>query len=658
MGRDGGGIRARRLALVVLAMGAVLALPVEPALAATIHVNCDTEDLQPRITAAAAGSTLLIKGTCYGNFTVDHQLTLKGDPTATLDGNGAGPTLQVSALDPVHVAQLVITGGTAGIVHTQGMSSAGPLTLDRVTVRDNANTLLAGFATSGGGIFSRGTLRLTRSSVLHNVVRVTNLTSGAEAFGGGIYSEGPTSLVDSVVSSNRASANTSSSGADTRAEAGGGGIAFVGSSLTVRSSHVDGNRVTATSANGNATARGGGIRLDVVGSPPDISILDSSVDGNLVAASGVQGIAGGGGLVTTKIVGTIAITGSTLLGNEASALASGASVLVFGGGLGVGTEGGLTVSSSRIVGSRLFARSSAGGVAFGVGIYNEGAASVGSSSISSGRADVHANTSVTGVGGGIFQDTSGKPLHVLRSTITGNQLALRSDSSFVSGGGGGIHSVGPTTIVASTLSGNSISATAGGTSPATAIGGGLNLSDGSGHAIRNSTIAGNAARAVAPGGTATAAGGGIEFSAQTANVVNATVARNLVGGSGPTTNVTGGGLDVKTGPVTLRATIVGLNTSSGSGQDCSGAVGSSGHNLLTHPAGCAFAQVASDKLGVNPKLGLLANNGGPTKTAALLLGSPAIDAIPTAACALPTDQRGVHRPQGPRCDIGAYERRP
>ncbi len=55
----------------------------------------------------------------------------------------------------------------------------------------------------------------------------------------------------------------------------------------------------------------------------------------------------------------------------------------------------------------------------------------------------------------------------------------------------------------------------------------------------------------------------------------------------------------------------------------------------------------------------LKNNGGPTQTIALLTGSPAIDAIPqgTNGCgtSIPTDQRGVNRPQGTGCDIGAYE---
>ncbi len=63
----------------------------------------------------------------------------------------------------------------------------------------------------------------------------------------------------------------------------------------------------------------------------------------------------------------------------------------------------------------------------------------------------------------------------------------------------------------------------------------------------------------------------------------------------------------------------------------------------------------------DPLLGPLADNGGPTPTQALLPGSPAIDGIPLADCVdafgdpITTDQRGVPRPQGAACDIGAYE---
>jgi hypothetical protein len=61
---------------------------------------------------------------------------------------------------------------------------------------------------------------------------------------------------------------------------------------------------------------------------------------------------------------------------------------------------------------------------------------------------------------------------------------------------------------------------------------------------------------------------------------------------------------------------------------------------------------------VDPKLGPLHDNGGPTLTLALLAGSPALNVISTP-CSVTVDQRGVHRPQpqGGKCDIGSFERR-
>jgi hypothetical protein len=54
-------------------------------------------------------------------------------------------------------------------------------------------------------------------------------------------------------------------------------------------------------------------------------------------------------------------------------------------------------------------------------------------------------------------------------------------------------------------------------------------------------------------------------------------------------------------------------------------------------------------------LAQLADNGGPTYTHALVPGSPAIDASPHDADCPSADQRGVSRPQGAQCDIGAFE---
>ncbi|HMJ13210.1 MAG TPA: choice-of-anchor Q domain-containing protein, partial [Polyangiaceae bacterium] len=54
-------------------------------------------------------------------------------------------------------------------------------------------------------------------------------------------------------------------------------------------------------------------------------------------------------------------------------------------------------------------------------------------------------------------------------------------------------------------------------------------------------------------------------------------------------------------------------------------------------------------------LGPLADNGGFVPTRAPAAGSVLIDQIPSAACPTVSDARGIARPQGVACDIGAVE---
>ena len=74
-----------------------------------------------------------------------------------------------------------------------------------------------------------------------------------------------------------------------------------------------------------------------------------------------------------------------------------------------------------------------------------------------------------------------------------------------------------------------------------------------------------------------------------------------------------------------------------------------GQNLQYPSNTCGAATVD------NPLLSAAADNGGQTLTAALGLGSPALDVGDPAYCP-PTDQRGFGRPVGAGCDLGAYER--
>jgi hypothetical protein len=71
-----------------------------------------------------------------------------------------------------------------------------------------------------------------------------------------------------------------------------------------------------------------------------------------------------------------------------------------------------------------------------------------------------------------------------------------------------------------------------------------------------------------------------------------------------------------------------------------------GANLIGAGGSCAFGSTA------DPLLGPLADNGGPTWTHLPQAGSPAIDGGGTCTG---VDQRGVTRPQGIACDIGAVE---
>jgi hypothetical protein len=87
-----------------------------------------------------------------------------------------------------------------------------------------------------------------------------------------------------------------------------------------------------------------------------------------------------------------------------------------------------------------------------------------------------------------------------------------------------------------------------------------------------------------------------------------------------------------------------------------------GFSLVGNGAGSGLANGDGNLVGnvsphtspIDPRLGPLTDNGGPTQTHALLAGSPALDAGGPDFCP-GTDQRGVTRPQGPACDMGSYE---
>ena len=159
------------------------------------------------------------------------------------------------------------------------------------------------------------------------------------------------------------------------------------------------------------------------------------------------------------------------------------------------------------------------------------------------------------------------------------------------------------------------------------------LSVGTGSTIRHATITSN--QLAAPGGPGTATGGPAGQGGGGAGSVGS-AAPGSSGSAGD-----GGG--VFSSGVTLANSVLAGNAA----PSCGGSVQDGQNNIVFPDAACPGTNV-------DPQLGALADNGGPTKTQAVGPGSPAFGAVPPAACSQ-TDQRGVSRPQGAGCEIGAYE---
>jgi hypothetical protein len=147
------------------------------------------------------------------------------------------------------------------------------------------------------------------------------------------------------------------------------------------------------------------------------------------------------------------------------------------------------------------------------------------------------------------------------------------------------------------------------------------------------------------------AGGAIYgYNHSTTNIINTTISNNAAVGGG-------GGLWINPqATAILTNTIVANSPSGGNCSNNGGTLIDGGNNLQFNPdSGCVG-------LTADPKLGPLGNNGGPTKTLALLEASQAIDQGNNNACSLSPvnglDQRSFLRPTDPPCDIGAYEAGP
>jgi CSLREA domain-containing protein len=326
---------------------------------------------------------------------------------------------------------------------------------------------------------------------------------------------------------------------------------------------------------------------------------------------------GGGGINNH---GNLTLVNSLVTGNSASA----------GGGISNQKAGRLALTKSTIAGNS---------ASFGGGINNRGMFTL-ANSLVTGNSAPDFGRLVGGGGGGIYN--RGESFADVVGQITNSTVARNSTNQ----DGGGIANVqgGRLTIIKSTIAGNSATQEGGGIfqREIARVGGGAVT-------LTNSTVSGNSA----------SAGGGIwHFSEIGGQIIltNSTVTRNSA-------TQEGGGIDQTTeGRLALTNSLVAQNSApAGSDVNNSGFDAVARFSLIGNGSGSGITntngnQVGSASAPIDPKLGSLADNGGPTRTHALLLGSPAIDAASTPDCP-PTDQRGVLRPQGMVCDIGSYERK-
>jgi len=260
---------------------------------------------------------------------------------------------------------------------------------------------------------------------------------------------------------------------------------------------------------------------------------------------------------------------------------------------------GLTIANGVVVGFQ-----------DGGGIHNSGTLTV-------NNAVVSANVTLGNSRGGGIHNTG--ILSVSHTTVSGNYA----------NGGGGVANLGSATISSSTISANSAE-----------VGGGIfNLGT---LTIGNSTIVAN-------------------FGVFTGGIYNegtSTLSHSTIAGNRCIVQLCGGGLyNESGGTLFTRNTIVAknLNYYFEPNEDVVGTIASQGHNLIGFSAwGSGYHE--TDLLDVNPRLGLLQDNGGPTRTMALLPDSPAIDAGDNTD-APEFDQRGEGFPRvvNDRVDIGAYE---
>ncbi len=558
------------------------------------------------------------------------------------------------------------------------------------------NLLVDTFADESDGDYSRGDLSLREAITLANVWSSTDtirfdpaltasgpatilLTMGGLAITDDVSIFGPGAELLTIDASGNDPTPTIDDGRGSRIYNIGHSlvVSIRGQTLTGGDSNLRGGAIFNKVANltlhdtvitGNATREFGG---GIYASNGTVVIESTTASNNIATGQGGPGRGGGGLFIRSA---NLTIRESTISGN----------LTHVGGGLYFvsyfrPTENQLVIANSTISGNQAFGD--------GGGIWarlNGGTMSLTDSVIEDNVAGQL--QPAAGRGGGIFADLTNVSTTVSGATIRNNTALAGGGAYFraissdlivantqltsnraigLKGSGGGLHVLGrdlSTTIVRnSTVNGNSTFASGGGI-----------FADGVPLTLDSSTVSGNLAGMN---------GGGILHISAPLHVLHSTITGNTVGRSGG-----GGGIHVSAGPSfdafvehsIVAGNYVFLVAPSDVLRPSTAASLSVHFSLIGHNAGSGLAETPSgmpdangNRIGgpmhgvIDPLLGPLADNGGPTMTHALLPGSPAINAGDPAAMtgvdSVPVrDQRGAPftRVYGGRIDIGAFELQP
>ena len=286
-------------------------------------------------------------------------------------------------------------------------------------------------------------------------------------------------------------------------------------------------------------------------------------------------------------------SGELVVGRSMTITGPGASVLTVSG-----NNSSRVFSISSIATTDISGVTLTGGTGLGAADNKEGGAILNNGTLVLSASVLSGNNAVFG-GGGIFNNTAGT------ATVTGVAISGNTAGDY----GGGIRNVGTVTVVNSTISGNTANANGD-------AGGGIDTEGMT--TVINSTISGNSV----PSGSHN--GGGMWIGAG-ATIVNSTITNNSVGSG---SNNAGGILPG--GNVTIRNSIVAANVNNTTTPDVISDFNSVGNNLIGNVANSNDFDQTGDQTGtgaapLNPQLGALAANGGPTKTHLLLPNSTAIN---------------------------------